>query len=355
MLGWLVRMRRKVRGSKRAKDHLILAVLLPFACLAQTPGPAERDKAVMSGKEAYAKNDLDKVIRVLSPLVEADPQDAEAQHLLGIAYYQRRNLAEAIQHLSIALKLETENSAPWKQTVETLAMAYYFSNRLPDALPLLEKAAASNSGDPYFLYALAMAYAYSKDVDSARRTFARLFDVPADAPQAYLLASHFLTREKFVPEAEKLILEAQKKRPDLPDINFRLAIIALTNGNLVEALKHLEKEVAINPLHPMAWHYIGDVYIRQGRLDEATKSLQRAIWLNLRATESYILIANAYMQQNKYFEAEEALKRAIGLAPQSYEAHFQLARLYQKTNRLELAKQEISVANKLRAQNESVK
>ena len=356
MLGWLVRMIREIAGlyAKRVNSVLFLFVLLPFACLAQTPAASVHDKAVISAKEAHAKSDLDGVIRILSPLAERHPDRAEIQHLLGIAYYQRRDLADAIRHLSAALKLETENSAPWMQTVETLAMAYYFSNRLTDALPLLEKAAASNSGDTYFLYALAMAYAYSRDLNSARRTFGRLFDVPPDAPQAFLLTAHFLAREKLDIEAEKLILEAQKKRPDLPDINYRLGMIALTNGNLVEALKHLEKELAANPLHPMVWHYLGDIYIRQGKFDEATKSLQRAIWLNLRSTESYILIGKAYAHQSKYFEAEEALKRAVGLAPQSYEARFLLARVYQKTNRLELAKQEMAIANKLRAQSAAV-
>ena len=106
-------------------------------------------------------------------------------------------------------------------------------------------------------------------------------------------------------------------------------------------------------MHPMAWHYLGDIFIRLGKLDRAILALQRAIWLNLQATESYILIANAYTQQGKYFEAEQALKRALELAPQSYEAHFLLARIYHKTNRPELAKEEIDVANKLRAKRDA--
>ena len=234
------------------------------------------------------------------------------------------------------------------KTLETLALSYYFSNRLQEARPLLETVAGWKPADTYVGYALAIAHAYARDWDAARRTFARLFDIPPGGPEALVLTAHFLTREKFVAEAEQLIREAQKKRPELPDLNYRLGLIALTNGDLAEALKHLQQELAGNPIHPMAWHYLGEVYLKQGKPEEAAKALQRAIWLNLRSVESYVLIASAYMQQGKYSPAEQALHRALELAPQSYEAHFQLGRLYHKTNRPELAKKEIELANRLR-------
>mgnify|MGYP001614072927 CR=1 FL=1 len=319
----------------------------------QAPPPPEYGKAVQQAEQMRARGDLDGVVRTLLPWVEKYPERAEAQHGLGLAYYQQNNLAGAIRHLAAALKLETENSAAWKQTVESLAMAYYFSNRSPEALPLLERAAGWNPGDPYFGYALAMAHVYAHDWAAARRAFARLFDTPPDGPEAYLLTADFLFREKFAAEAEKLLVEAQKKRPDLPDLNYRLALIALTNGALPEAVASLKRQLAANPAHPMAWHYLGYIYNRQGKPEEAIRSLQRAIWLNLRSTESYVLIAEAYTQREKYVEAEQALQRALELAPQNYEARFLLARIYHKTNRPELAQKEMAIANKLRASSEA--
>src|SRR5262249_22117965 len=159
-------------------------------------------------------------------------------------------------------------------------MAYYFSNRSPEALPLLEKVVTWNFGDTYFLYALAMAQVYARQWDAARRSFAKLFDLPPERPEALALTADFLFREKVTAEAEKLILEAQKKRPDLPNLHYRLALIALSNGALEDAVKHLEQELARDPAHPMAWYYLGYAYNRQGKLDQAVRSLQRSIWLN---------------------------------------------------------------------------
>ncbi len=352
---WWTQAGLSIRSARGGSGSTFSAVVVFFWCctLCFAQVPAEYRGALKKAEEMQTRGDLDGVIRTLTPWIEKYPDGAESQHALGLAHYQRNDFPSAIRHLSAALALEPESSAPWRQTVETLAMAYFFSNRTGDALPLLRKAVAWKPEDTYLLYALAMTYTYARDRDGARRTFARLFDIPPDSPQAFVLAAHFLVRENFVAEGEELIREAQKARPDLPDINYRLGLIALTNGALAEATKYLERELQTNPMHPMAWHYLGDIFIRLGKLDRAILALQRSIWLNLQATESYILIANAYTQQGKHFEAEQALKRAVELAPQSYEAHFLLARIYHKTNRPELAKEEIDVANKLRAKREA--
>jgi tetratricopeptide (TPR) repeat protein len=322
-------------------------------CWAQTPPTTNYSSALDDAKKLQAQGDLAGVVRTLSPWVEKDQERPEAHHLVGVAQFQQQNFAEAIRHLVIAQKLEAENSPSWKQAVEALGMAYYFSNRAQEARPLLEKAVGWNPDDTYFGYALAMAQVYARDWVAARRSFARLFDLPPESAEALALTADFLFREKFVAEAEKLIQEAQKKRADLPDLHYRQALIALTNGVLPEAVKHLQAELASNPAHPMAWYYLGYVYNRQGKTEQAIQSLQRSIWLNVRLTEAYVLIAEVYSQQGKYIDAEQALKRALELAPQNYEAHFSLARIYHKSNRPDLAKKEMTIANKLRLEIEA--
>jgi superkiller protein 3 len=333
---------------------MTVAVLVLWCAAAAAQAPSgDYSTALKAAAELSARGDLDGVVRTLRPWIEALPDRPEAQHTLGLAYYQRGDYAGAIRHLSAAMKLETENSPAWKQTVETLGMAYYFGNRVQEARPLLAKAVAWNPGDTYFRYAFALSSLYARDLDAARRTFAELFETPPDSAQAYLLASHFASRENLVAEGAELIRKAQEKQPGLADVSFRLGLVALGAGDIADAVKHLKKELEANPLHPMAWHYLGDAYLRSGDVPHAITALQRAIWLNLRGTESYLLISGAYLRQGKEHEAEQALLRAVELEPQSYQAHFQLARLYHKTNRLELAKKETEIANKLRTQGDA--
>ena len=325
---------------------LLLAVSGP--ALAQKPGVGEYEAALDRAEQLFSKGDVDGVIRELKPWVDRDATLAAAQHGLGLAYYRKPDFVGAIRHLSVALSLEPENSPQWKQTVEILAMAYYFSNRAQDALPLLEKAVTWAQGDTNISYTLAMAYLATHDGPNTRRSFAKLFGIDAESPQAYVLAADLMSQENYVDDAEAMIRAALEKRPDLPLVAYKLGLIALTRGRFEQAAKHFRNELVTNPGHSNAWHYLGDAYFRLGRFAEAVKPLQRAIWLNLRSARSYVLLANVYSQQERYFVAENTLKRAIDMDSRNYEAHFQLARIYHKTNRPALAKKQMAVADELR-------
>lgn len=328
---------------------------LVLSAAASVGASSEFHEALKKAGELNAKGDFAAVVRLLTPWVERHADSAEGQYRLGIAYFQQQDYPPAIRHLSTALKLEQEGSALWKQTVENLALSYYFTNRPRDALPLLEKATAWNLQDPSLHYALAMSYVYARDFEKSRQAFARLFDVPPDSPQASLLTSHFMIRENLVSDAEALIRQAQEEDPTLPDANYRLGVVALTNGKLAEAVDHFKAELARNPSHPMAWHYLGFAYSELGELNEAVDPLQRAIWLNVLNAPSYVLLGTVYAKLEKYSLAENALGRALELVPESYEAHFQLARIYHKTNRAELASKEMEIARRLREEKDSFK
>jgi len=334
---------------KCASVTIGFVALLSASALGQSPVDSEYAQVLSQAEKLFSNGNQDDVIRLLTPWVQKNPKLAEAQHGLGLAYYQKPDFPNAIRHLSMAFQLEAENTPVWRQTVEILAMAYYFSNRAKDALPLLEMATAWTKDNTNVSYTLAMAYLATHDRDSARRLFARMFGMQPDSPQAYILAADLMSQEKYVDDSEAMILEALKKKPDLPLVSYKLGLIALTRGNFEDAARHMLKELETNPGHSNAWHYLGDAYIRIGKIDEAAEALQRAIWLNLQSTKSYILLANVYSQQERYFVAENTLKRAIDMEPRNYEAHFQLARIYHKTNRPELAKKEMALANQLRS------
>ena len=337
-------------SGRRKKAMWLTALLLVVSSHAFAQGPAggEYGAALDRAEQLFGRGDLDGVIQELKPWVERDASLAEAQHGLGLAYYQKPDFIRAIRHLSAALPLEPENSPQWKQTVEILAMAYYFSNRAQDALPLLEKAVSWSRGDTNISYTLAMAYLATHDGPNTRRSFAELFGIDPESPQAYVLAADLMSQENYVDDAEAMILAALEKQPDLPLVAHKLGLIALTRGRFEQAAEYFRKELVSNPGHSNAWHYLGDAYFRLGRFDEAVDPLQRAIWLNLRSARSYVLLAKVYSQQERYFVAENTLKRAIDMDPRNYEAHFQLARIYHRTNRPALAKKQMAVADELR-------
>jgi predicted Zn-dependent protease len=227
-------------------------------------------------------------------------------------------------------------------------MAYYFSRRWTEAAPLLEKACAWSLGGSTLFYTLGMSHLYSHERDQARQAFAKLFAVPADSPRALMLSADLMYQEEYANDAEALYQEIRKKWPDFPELEYNLGLIALTKRDFPSVVEHMRAELARNPVHPMAWHYLGDALFKQGKLDEAAETLQRAAWLNSRSAKSFVTLAQVYTEQNNFAMAESSLKHALTLEPQDYQANFLLARLYFKTNRPDLAKQQMAIAERLR-------
>src|SRR5205823_12562222 len=115
----------------RGTLHLAAALVLNSILLGQAAAPGDYTQALDEAERLFEKGDMDGVIAKLGPWATAQG-GREAHHGLGLAYYQKKDFANTIRHLSAAMELEPVNSAAWKQTVQILGMAYYFNNRPHD-------------------------------------------------------------------------------------------------------------------------------------------------------------------------------------------------------------------------------
>lgn len=321
-------------------------ILLP--AISAQPDRTDYGPALAEAGKLFAAGNFAGVIEKLGGLAEKLPDAAEVQHGIGLAYYQQQDYAKAIRHLSLALKNEQEDSSPWRQTVEILGMADYFSRNWRDAAPLLARAATWSPDNETLLYTLAMAHIYGHDRTAARQTFARLFGVPPDSARALMLAADIMYQEELADDAEVLYLETFKKWPDTPDVRFKLGLIAFTRRDYPAAVEQMRAELKRDPAHALAWQFLGDALDKSGKLAEAVDALQRAIWLNGRSAKLFVMLAQVYTEQGQLAIAENSLRHALAIDPQNYEANFLLAKLYFRTNREDLAKQRMAVAEGLR-------
>jgi Tfp pilus assembly protein PilF len=192
-----------------------------------------------------------------------------------------------------------------------------------------------------------MSYLFTNDGEGARRAFARVFDVDADSPQAYVLTADLMRKEGLQAEADSLLERARVQWPDFRGLRSRLAAAAINRGEHARAAELLRQEVKSNPSDSVSWHALGEALASLGQTAEAADALKRAIWLDARATASYLLLAKLYMDANSHALAEDTLNQALKTAPQNYKANFLLGRLYHKTGRPELAKKQLAIAEKI--------
>lgn len=325
-----------------------LALSIVAAAVGQSPEISEYARDLRRADALLSRGDFSGVIETLEPWSTRLPDRPEARHFLGLAHYRLRNFTDAIEHLTAALEREEPQSAPWKQTVEILGVAYFFDGRWQEAAPLLEQASGWKPHDSELLYTLAMTYVRSGRGNQARIPFSQIFQVDPGGPQAFALTAELLSQESRIDDAEALLMKARALQPDLPGIDFALGAIELRRGDYAKASALLRRDLERFPRQPAAWHAMGEALLGLGSEAESVEALKRAIWLDPRSVESYILLAQIYMDQGLLELAQDTVRRAIEIQPQSYEAHFLQGRIYYKTGRPERARQHLGIAEEAR-------
>jgi tetratricopeptide (TPR) repeat protein len=274
----------------------------------------------------------------------SDPHVAE---LLGVAYYHANDPARAIEQLEPLLDRLPPESAERREAVQVLGLAHYLAGHIAQAIPYLERTRAVVPDDMKLAYALAMAYAQTRQPAKARESIARTFRLSPESAAAHLLAGQMMNRLELEDLAETELRDAATLDPKLPEVHYILGQIAIFRSRLDDGLALMREELAINPAHAMALYRIGDIYSRQSKWTEAIAALQQSIWMNPYFSGPYILLGKAYTKTGQPAAAEDMLKRAIEADPNNKSAHYLLAQVLQVAGRTEEAKREFAIAERL--------
>ncbi|MGA8442825.1 MAG: tetratricopeptide repeat protein [Candidatus Sulfotelmatobacter sp.] len=156
-----------------------------------------------------------------------------------------------------------------------------------------------------------------------------------------------------------------------------------------DAIKWLEKAVALDGTNKDAWYYLGRSYYTKSRLNEARKAYLTVLDLDPRdaraennlglifessgqpaaaleayrkaivwqeasphpSEQPYVNLGNLLMEQGRAAEAIEPLKKAVTLAPDSTFCHMKLGVYYRKIGRRDEALRELKQATQLDPEN----
>jgi tetratricopeptide (TPR) repeat protein len=116
----------------------------------------------------YELKDYENVAKAMMETLELDPDNANANNLLGYMWAEQGiNLDESIALIERALELEPDNGA----FIDSLGWAYYKKGWLERALKQLELAASSIPDDPVILDHLGDVYFDLERFDEAEKAW----------------------------------------------------------------------------------------------------------------------------------------------------------------------------------------
>ncbi|MEO8199110.1 MAG: tetratricopeptide repeat protein [Gemmatimonadota bacterium] len=238
----------------------------------------------MAGGPVLSERDL-AVLRSFARRI--DSSDAGAHNNLGVLYYQKGLVAEAIAEFTRALELDTK-----MQVAQTnLEIAYrntgYYDSRVAELHERLRK----QPDDRESRWELGRTYASLGHHDDAIREFEVL-----------------LARET----------------GDVPTL-IQLGLALKASGRLEEACERFGQARDLDPESSLALFYYGEALYNRGLSDQARSVLQEAVGLNPDNADAHYLLAFLYGDLGQHEAARAATKRAIALNPTFARAHTNLS------------------------------
>lgn len=253
---------------------------------------------------------FDEGLVILEGMLEAVPDSSEVNHIAGIAYYGKKDNPNALQHF----KKVTPESRFYEDAVIHASYILSEGKQNEEAIELLNDAIDHDPDNAEFKYYLGTFYEDSEQFNRAEDYIKQAIESDPDNPRYYFRLgvvydkwnkkeASIATMRKVVEldpkhanalnylgytyadlgtnldEAEQLVKEALKYKPNDGYITDSLGWVYYKKGEFEKALQYLQKAVEIVPDDPIMLEHLGDVYLKLDDKTSALKYYQKAFQL----------------------------------------------------------------------------
>ncbi len=124
---------------------------------------------------------------------------------------------------------------------------------------------------------------------------------------------------KKLNETRDLLSQAERLSPKQARLWGMYSYVAMTSGNLEEAITDCRKEVQFHPDEISAYQQLTSMLVRAGRREEAIDAWRGALRVTPGDTTAAPRLAVLLMQAKRYQEVPAVLEKAITAAPEKYD------------------------------------
>ena len=230
----------------------------------QPANDPDRRRLVLLLSECYLRQGEDeRVIALLDPLADTDPNDFTLAYLLGTALLHEGQDQRGA--LMIERILRNGDTAEAHMLMGFTRMK---ANDKKGAIEEVDRAIALNPNLPE-AYSLRGRLAYqSSDLDGAEAAFRKALDLDPTAFDARLWLGTLLREEGKLKEARSDLEAAMHLRPDDIRVDYQFALLSADEGNDKRAASLLEALIQRAPEYTEAHRSLSTIYFRLGRVAE---------------------------------------------------------------------------------------
>ena len=269
---------RTVRGSTRKEAN---AVFHPDALSKSVhqvtmPHPA-RERLLQAAIDRHRAGDLDGAAAAYGHLLAANPADADALNLLGVALHQQGRTEAALERLHAAVKARRKDAG----IHYNLGTVFIDAGRYAEAEAALRAALKLGGRDPHLEMNLANALALQGKAQAAL-PFYRV---------------------------------ACRRTPRSAAVWYNYGNALRDAGDTDAALAAYREAIAAEPHESAAWTNLGQLLHRLQRLAEAEDAYRQVLTITAGDAAIHTSLAQILLHQGRYDEAASQANRALDLEP----------------------------------------
>ena len=237
--------------------------------------------------------------------------------------------------------------AAWNEFEEALSA---LNTRRPDALSMLRRLAAANTGAPVMQTTFARALKEAGNVDAALATYRRAATRwPTDAGLLHDLAVAARDAATAATGARATALRDEALRADLAALTLDpnsaaaqngVGLLAIDGARAADAAKAFERATAIDSNNASYWANLGNARRATGDRTGAEQAYRRALDVDARTADAANGLGVLLVEANRPADAAPWFERAIAAAPDLVEARLNLGIALQQSGQIARAAEE---------------
>lgn len=291
-------------------------------------------------REVHRQGDLTAAGELYRQVLALDPDDFDANHLLGVLCHQRGAEREALAYLQKALARRPDHPAGHNNLGRVLLAL----GRHEDALAALRKAIELQPDFAEAYNNLGITFRETGRQDEAEAAYTQAVRLKPEYIKALNNLGNLCLEREEHGEALRWYGRALAHGPDLPLSHHNLGCALVKLGRLDEAEAALVQALKGDPGMVDAMYALGSLYQLRFDFSRALAVLQRAIALQPASAEGYLKVAETYFAMGHFREATLYLDKAVALDPDSMTVHYLFSQVYQNLGLVEKAQEALDRA-----------
>jgi FkbM family methyltransferase len=266
-------------------------------------------------------------------ILQADPQQVDALHLLGVLAHQLGRNDLALDYLGQAVRLNPDLAEAHHNLGRVLAA----QGRPAAAVACYQQALQLQPGHAAAHNNLGVAWKAQGRLDEAVACYQQAVRLQPDYAWAHYNLGVALQEQGRLAEAAASLQQAVRLQPDFAAAHNQLGIALAGRGRPAEAVSSFQEAVRLQPDWAEGQHNLGLAWKAQGRLDEAVACYQQALRLKPDYPEARHNLGILLAEQGKVDEAVACYQQALRLKPDLAEVHNNLGVALQGQGKLDEA------------------